>query len=166
MPLFGIIAGIQPIIGFNYGAKKMDRVKKSLIIAVLSTVVIGGVFFILLMIIPSKVISLFSTDVELINNGIFPFRMIIMLFPFVGFQIIGSGFFQSIGKAKPSIALSLTRQVLFLIPMILILPLIMGINGIWIAFPIADFLAIIVTGILLAREIKKINKLELAYEKV
>jgi len=166
MPLFGIIAGTQPIIGFNYGAKKMDRVKKSLIIAVLSTIVIGGVFFVLLMIIPSKVISLFSTDVELINNGIFPFRMIIMLFPFIGFQIIGSGFFQSIGKAKPSIALSLTRQVLFLIPMILILPLIMGINGIWIAFPIADFLAIIVTGILLAREIKKINKLELEYEKV
>lgn len=166
MPLFGIIAGTQPIVGFNYGAKKMDRVKKSLTIAILSTIIIGGVFFILFMMIPSKIISLFSTDVELINNGIFPFRMIILLFPFVGFQIIGSGFFQSIGKAKPSIILSLTRQVLFLIPMILILPLFMGINGIWIAFPIADFLAIIVTGIFLAREIKKINKLKLDYEKV
>ncbi len=166
MPLFGVVAGSQPIIGFNYGAKKMKRVKESLKTSVLSTVVIGAAFFILLMIIPSKIISIFSTDAELINNGVFPLRMIALLFPLIGFQIIGAGFFQSIGKAKPSIVLSLTRQVLFLIPLILLLPLIIGINGIWIAFPIADFMAIILTGILLVREIRKINKLELAYEKI
>jgi len=164
MPLFGIVAGSQPMFGFNYGAKKMDRVKESLKTSVLSTLIIGAIFFIAFMAMPSKIISLFSTDAELINNGVFPVRMVILLFPLIGFQMIGAGFFQSIGKARPSIALSLTRQVLFLIPLILILPLIMGINGIWIAFPIADFLAIIVTGILLAREIKKINKLELAYK--
>ena len=164
MPLFGIVAGSQPMIGFNYGAKKMGRVKESLKISVLSTIVIGAVFFILFMVIPSKIISIFSTDVELINSGVFPLRMIVLLFPLVGFQIISAGFFQSIGKAIPSIILSLTRQVLFLIPLILLLPMILDINGIWVAFPIADFLAIIVTGILLAREIKKINKLELAYE--
>ena len=118
------------------------------------------------MIIPSSIIGLFSTDTALIESGIFPFRMIVLLFPFIGFQIIGAGFFQSIGKAVPSIALSLTRQVLFLIPLIVLLPLSMGINGIWISFPIADFLAIAVTGILLAREIKKINRLELALNEV
>jgi len=164
MPLFGIVAGSQPMIGFNYGAKKMGRVKESLKISVLSTIVIGAVFFILFMVIPSKIISIFSTDVELINSGVFPLRMIVLLFPLVGFQIISAGFFQSIGKAIPSIILSLTRQVLFLIPLILLLPMILDINGIWVAFPIADFLAIIVTGILLAREIKKINKLEMVYE--
>jgi len=91
--------------------------------------------------------------------------MIVLLFPFIGFQVIGAGFFQSIGKARPSIILSLSRQVLFLIPLILLLPLIMGINGIWIAFPIADFLAITITGTLIYREIRKINKLQMIPEK-
>jgi len=162
MPLFGIVAGAQPMIGFNYGANNMGRVKESLKTSVLSTVAIGAVFFIVFMVIPSKIINLFSTDAELINMGIFPLRMIMLLFPFIGFQVIGSGFFQSIGKARPSIVLSLSRQVLFLIPLVLLLPLLLGINGIWIAFPIADLLAIIVTGILVYRELKKINKLQIA----
>jgi len=164
MPLFGIVAGAQPMIGFNYGANNMGRVKESLKTSVLSTVVIGAVFFIVFMVIPSKIIGLFSTDTELINMGIFPLRMIMLLFPFIGFQVIGSGFFQSIGKARPSIVLSLTRQVLFLIPLVLLLPLLLGINGIWIAFPIADILAIIVTGILIYRELRKINKLQIVLE--
>lgn len=164
MPLFGVVIGSQPMIGFNFGANNMGRVKETLRTSIITTFIIGVVFFIPFMIVPSSIIGLFSTDSALINSGIFPFRMIILLFPFIGFQIIGAGFFQSIGKAVPSIVLSLTRQVLFLIPLILLLPLIMGINGIWIAFPIADLLSIVVTGVLLAREIKRINKLELAYE--
>jgi putative MATE family efflux protein len=165
MPLIGIVAGVQPMIGFNYGANNMGRVRESLKTSVLSTVTIGAVFFILFMAIPSKIINLFSTDVELINNGVFSLRMIMLLFPFIGFQLIGAGFFQSIGKAKPSIVLSLSRQVLFLIPLILLLPLLLGINGIWIAFPIADLLAIIITGVLIYREMGKINKLETVPEK-
>ncbi len=165
MPLIGTVAGVQPMIGFNYGANNMGRVRESLKTSVLSTVTIGAVFFILFMAIPSKIINLFSTDVELINNGVFPLRMIMLLFPFIGFQIIGAAFFQSIGKASPSIVLSLIRQVLFLIPLILLLPLLLGINGIWIAFPIADLLAIIITGVLVYREIGKINKLEMVPEK-
>jgi Na+-driven multidrug efflux pump len=162
MPLFGVVIGSQPMIGFNYGAKKMGRVKETLRTSVLTTFIIGAAFYIPFMIFPSSIIGIFSTDTALIENGIFPFRMIMLLFPFIGFQVIGAGFFQSIGKAMPSIVLSLTRQVLFLIPLILLLPLAMGINGIWISFPIADFLSIMATGILLAREIKKINRMELA----
>ncbi len=164
MPLFGIVAGVQPMIGFNYGANNMGRVKESFKTSVISTVAIGAVFFIIFLAIPSKIMGLFSTDTDLINNGIFPLRMIVLLFPFIGFQVIGAGFFQSIGKARPSIILSLSRQVLFLIPLVLLLPLIMGINGIWIAFPIADFLAITITGILIYREIRKINKLQIVSE--
>jgi len=160
MPLFGVVIGSQPMIGFNYGAGRFERVKETLRTSVAATFVIGLVFFIPFMIIPDRIIGLFSTDAALIESGIFPFRMIVLLFPLVGFQVIGAGFFQSIGKAVESIALSLTRQVLFLIPLILLLPLAMGISGIWISFPIADFLSIAVTGILLAMEIKKINKLE------
>ena len=165
MPLFGIVAGVQPVIGFNYGANNMGRVKESLKTSVLATVVLGAVFFIIFMVIPSKIIGLFSTDTELINSGVFPLRMIVLLIPFIGFQIIGAAFFQSIGKARPSIVLSLSRQVLFLIPLILLLPLLLGINGIWIAFPIADLLAILITGILIYREIRKINTLEMVPEK-
>ena len=164
MPIFGIVAGVQPMIGFNYGANNMGRVKESLKTSVLSTAAISVVFFIIFLAIPAKIMGLFSTDIDLINNGIFPLRMIVLLFPFIGFQVIGAGFFQSIGKARPSIILSLSRQVLFLIPLILLLPLLMGINGIWIAFPIADSLAILITGILIYREIKKINKREVAFE--
>jgi len=166
MPLFGVVMGAQPMIGFNYGAGKLGRVKETLRTSVITTFVIGAVFFIPFMIFPSAIIGLFSTDAALIENGIFPFRMIILLFPFIGFQIIGAGFFQSIGKAVPSIVLSLTRQVLFLIPLILLLPMAMGLSGIWISFPIADFLSIAVTGVLLAREIKKINRMELAVNEV
>ncbi len=165
MPLFGIVAGVQPMIGFNYGASNMGRVKGSLKTSVLTTLAIGAVFCIIILAIPSKIIGLFTIDTELINNGIFPMRMIALLFPFIGFQMIGASFFQSIGKARPSIVLSLSRQVLFLIPLILILPLLIGINGIWIAFPIADFLAILITGALIYREIRKINNLEMVLEK-
>ena len=165
MPLFGIVAGVQPMIGFNYGANNMGRVKGSLKTSVLTTLTIGAVFFIIIIAIPSKILGLFSTDIELINSGVFPMRMIALLFPFIGFQMIGAGFFQSIGKARPSIILSLSRQILFLIPLILLLPLTMGISGIWIAFPIADFLAILITGALVYREIRKINKLEMLPEK-
>jgi len=163
MPLFGIVSGVQPMIGYNYGAMKMNRVKESLKVSILSTVVIGLFFSILSLVFPTPIISIFSNDPELISNGAFPLRMIILLFPLIGFQFIGAGFFQSIGKARPSIILSLTRQVIFLLPLILLLPLLWGLNGIWIAFPIADLLAIITTGIFLYRELKKIDKLELAY---
>ena len=163
MPLFGIVAGVQPMIGYNYGAMKMNRVKESLKVSVLSTVVIGLFFSILFLVFPTPIMSVFSNDPELIASGAFPLRMVILLFTLIGFQIIGAGFFQSIGKARPSIILSLTRQVLFLLPLILLLPLLWGENGIWIAFPIADLLAIITTGIFLYKELKKINKLELAY---
>ncbi|MCJ7665679.1 MAG: MATE family efflux transporter [Actinobacteria bacterium] len=164
MPLFGIVAGSQPIIGFNYGANNMGRVKESFKTSALATVVIGAVFFTMFMVFPSNIINLFSTDTELINMGIFPLRMTVLLFPFIGFQIIGAGFFQSIGKARPSIVLSLSRQVLFLIPLVLLLPPMLGINGIWIAFPIADILAIMITGILIYREFRKINKLQIVLE--
>ena len=163
MPLFGIVAGVQPMIGYNYGAMKMNRVKESLKVSVLSTVVIGLFLYILFLVFTTHIMSVFSNDPELIASGAFPLRMVILLFTLIGFQIIGAGFFQSIGKARPSIILSLTRQVLFLLPLILLLPLLWGENGIWIAFPIADLLAIITTGIFLYKELKKINKLELAY---
>jgi putative MATE family efflux protein len=157
MPLFGVVAGSQPMIGFNYGANNMKRVKETLRTAVITTIAIGTIFFLLLMLIPDKVLKLFSNDPELIDKGVFALRMIIMLFPLIGFQFIGADFFQSIGKAIPSIVLSLTRQLLFLIPLIILLPVFMGINGVWISFPIADLFSIILTAIIVTIQIKKLD---------
>ncbi|MDZ7838012.1 MAG: MATE family efflux transporter [Actinomycetota bacterium] len=120
----------------------------------LSTLAIGGFFFILIMAIPGPILRMFSADTRLISLATQPLRVIVALFPLIGFQVIGAGFFQSIGKATPSIILSMSRQMLFLIPLILLLPLAMGIWGIWLSFPIADFLAIVLTGIFVFREIK------------
>jgi putative MATE family efflux protein len=161
MPLLGVVKGVQPIIGYNYGAKNIKRVKGSLKISILTAAVYGLFFTTIFLIFPESVIRLFSRDTELISSAAFPLRMIVLLFPVVGPQVIGAGFFQSIGKVAPSIFLSMTRQIIYLIPLILLLPLLWGINGLWIAFPIAEFLAIITTVILLSRELKRMSRIEL-----
>jgi len=163
LPLLGVVKGVQPIIGYNYGAKNIKRVKRSLKISILTAAVYGLFFTTIFLIFPESVIRLFSSDTELISSAAFPLRMIVLLFPVVGPQVIGAGFFQSIGKAAPSIFLSMTRQIIYLIPLILLLPLLWGINGLWIAFPIAEFLAIITTVILLSRELKRMSRPELKY---
>lgn len=157
MPISGIIAGIQPIIAFNYGAKNFDRVKQSFKLSIVILTIIGALFFLAIMIFPSQIIGIFSKDTDLIQKGIFPIRMIILFLPLIGFQNIGTFFFQSIGKAVPSILLSMSRQILFLIPLILILPIFFNITGIWIAFPVADFLAIIMTAFFIKKELNNIN---------
>jgi len=158
MPLFGVVAGVQPIIGFNYGAKNNNRVKESLKMSILVTVIIGVFFFLILMIFPSFIIGIFSNDADLIQNSIFPIRMLMLFFPIIGSQLIGASFFQSIGKATPSILLSMVRQTFFLIPLILILPLFFNMTGIWVAFPIADLSAVAITSIFLRKEIAQINR--------
>ncbi len=157
MPMFGIVGGVQPIIAFNYGAKKFDRVKQSVRLSVVVSTIIGIVFFLAIMIFPSQTIGIFSKDINLVKNGVLPIRTIIILYPLIGFQTIGASFFQSIGRAAPSILLSMSRQVLFLIPLVLILPIFWGITGIWISFPIADLLAVILTAVFLRREFNRIS---------
>jgi putative MATE family efflux protein len=158
MPLFGIVAAVQPIVGYNYGAKNMSRVKEALKVSIFTTMVIGGFFFAVLLAFPGPILRVFSNDQALLSLAANPLRILMLLFPLIGFQVIGAGFFQSIGKANPSIILSMSRQILFLIPLILLLPLAMGISGIWFSFPIADFLAILLTGFFLLRELRLMEK--------
>ncbi len=158
MPMFGIIQGMQPIVGFNYGAQRLDRVKQVLKISVLTTTIISTVGFLFLMIFPEFFISIFNSDVQLIEIGKKALRIIVLAFPLIGFQIVGASLFQAVGKAVPSLILSMSRQILFFIPLVLILPLFFKLNGIWFAFPIADFLSAIVTFIMFSKEIKLYNK--------
>jgi len=155
MPAYGFVQGMQPIVGFNYGAKKYDRAKKTLKISLsLATVVfILGALFVQLA--PQVLVGAFNKDQQLISITINGLRKYAFAMPIIGVSIVGSNFIQSIGKAKMSMILGLLRQVLVLIPMILILPNFLGLNGIWFAQPTADIVSAIVTGIVLIREIRK-----------
>lgn len=149
MGVIGFCQGMQPIIGYNFGAGNHHRMKQtlSLTIRVASVVTMTG--FAMAMLIPKQIAMAFTTDPKLIELSVLGLRTTLLLMPIIGFQIVTSSFFQSIGMVKVSIFLSLSRQVLFLIPMILFLPNIYGLRGVWMATPFADFISAMFTlGIL------------------
>lgn len=162
MPIFGINQGSQPIIGFNYGAKQYERVKKTLKLATLAATVVSTLGALLVQIFPTFLVSLFNkSDMELTNITVNGIKIFMFMFPIIGFQVVSSNLFQAIGKAKISMFLSLLRQVIVLIPMLLILPRIFKLNGVWMAAPISDFIAFILTGVFLFLEIKRLNSGEI-----
>jgi putative MATE family efflux protein len=158
MPIFGITQGFSTIVGFNYGARLFKRVKRILGEAVLWTTIIAILVFLVLMIFTEQLLGFFSDDPEFIRKGIIPIRVIVVLFPALGFQFVGGTFFQAIGKAMPALIITLARQVVFLIPAILIFPVFWGLNGIWFSWPFSDFMDFIVTGIFVLIELKIINR--------
>lgn len=160
MPMFGILQGFLPIVGYNYGASDYSRVRRVIRISNISTTIIAVIGFIAVMLFAGQTISVFSKDQNLIAEGKNALRIIILAFPLIGFQMIGSGFFQALGKALPSFFLSISRQVLFLIPLVIVLPLYFGLNGIWIAFPLADSLSAVVTFFMLLPQLRKLKKEE------
>ncbi|RDY22542.1 MATE family efflux transporter [Romboutsia maritimum] len=161
MPIFGINQGSQPIIGFNYGAKKFKRVKKAYLISLTAATIIlcGGTFIV--QIFPEIIIGLFNKDKELMNISINGLRIYLLMLPIIGISITGTNYIQSIGKAKMAMLLSLLRQVILLIPSILILPKFFGLEGIWMSQPLSDFIATFITAIVLMREIRSYKNIEL-----
>lgn len=157
MPLFGINQGFMPIAGYNFGAKNYQRVIKVIKVASLYSTVFCIIAFFGFFFFDRFLISLFTTDRELIDIGSRGLKIIIIAFPVIGFQIIGSGYFQATGKALAALFLALSRQVLFLIPLILILPPYLGLDGIWISFPIADILAVIITFFMMMWQVKRLR---------
>ncbi len=156
--LIGIAQGIQPIIGYNYGAKNYQRVKDTLIMALKIILSIGFVTFLLFQIFPRQIISIFGHGDELyFQFGIRYLRIFLLFTAINGIQLITSNFFTSIGKSSRGIFLSLTRQVIFLLPMIVLLPLVFGIDGVVYAGPIADFIAISLSITLLLIENRNIE---------
>ena len=156
-PLFGICMGMQPIIGYNYGAQKQDRVKHTLRLGIIVGVLITSSGFIICELFPHAVSAIFTDSEELINMAATGLRICILMFPLVGAQIVISNFFQSIGKAKISIFLSLSRQLVYLLPGLLIFPGWYGLNGIWISMPVADGLAFITAIIILTVYTRKMK---------
>ena len=152
MPIFGINQGAQPIIGYNYGAQKYDRVKQTLKLAAIAATLICLFGFMVSELFGHQIIGLFNKDKELIEIGTRGIRIFMIMLPIVGMQIVITNYFQAVGKASKAILLSLTRQVLFLIPLILILPTFFKLDGIWMAGPIADFSSSMLAIILLVKE--------------
>jgi len=158
MPLMGLNQGAQPIMGYNYGARRYDRVKKTFKYAVVSATVFICTGYVFIQLFPELFISAFSkNDPALLELGSRALRICTLMFPLVGFQIMSSNFFQAIGKAKEGTILSLSRQILFLIPLILVLPKFFGLYGVYFALPLADSASCALSSIFVYREMKKLR---------
>jgi len=158
LPIMGINQGAQPIIGFNYGAREFSRVKKTVLLAISAASAISFSGFLVVFFAPEFLIRMFDQNsVELVKIGAPGMKTFLLLIPLIGFQAVGTNYFQAIGRAKISIFLSLLRQVILLIPFLLIFPKFWGLNGIWIASPASDLIAAITTGGFFLAELRKLS---------
>ena len=157
MPVFGINQGAQPIMGFNYGAKAYDRVRKTLLLAILAASAFTLTGFVLTQFFPGMLIRAFNDEQALLEVAIPGMRIFLSMLLFVGFQIASANYFQAVGKAPRAIFLSLLRQVIVLIPMLLLLPRLFGLNGVWLAGAVADFSATVLTAVFLVLELRHLR---------
>ncbi|MEA1984401.1 MAG: MATE family efflux transporter [Euryarchaeota archaeon] len=157
MPIIGIKQAIQPIFGFNYGASNFDRVKRTIS---LSSYIATGLCLlstIIVFLIPEQIILIFSDDPALVSMGVPALKICYLMMPFIGAQVVATALLQSLGKSKESLILTLSRQIIFLPPLVVIFPLFFGLTGVWLSFPVSDFLAAVVAVILMQKEARKLD---------
>ncbi len=162
MPIYGINQGTQPIVGFNYGAKRFDRVKQALLTGILYASTLTVLGFVIAMLIPGLVMELFIkaesiNRAALIELGIHAMRLCFLMSPLVGFQVISASYFQAIRKPREATLLMLSRQVFLLIPLVWILPKFFQLDGVWMALPISDGLSSLLTGTCLLFELRHLD---------
>jgi len=160
MIILGLNQGMQPIAGYNYGALNFSRVREVTLLTIKYATAISFTGFILGQLFPYQIAAIFTKDEELIQMTATGLRIVLVGFPIVGFQIVGTNLFTSINKAKTSIFLALSRQILLLIPALLILPRFFGTKGIWYSLPTADYLSFILTLIVFTHQMKQLTKKE------
>ena len=160
MVVMGLNQGMQPIAGYNFGAQQYARVSRVLKLTIIFATVVTTSGFLMGMLIPELVVSIFTSDEELIAISARGLRVVVMFFPIIGFQMVTSNFFQSIGMASKAIFLSLTRQMLFLLPALIILPRFFGAAGVWYSMPFSDLLASLVALVMLVRQFRKFKRAE------
>ena len=158
MFVIGVNQGMQPIAGYNYGSQQLDRLIKVLQLAILSATIIMTTGWMIAMFLPYYCARLFTTDPTLIEISIKAIRIDMLFFPFVGSQMVITNFFQCIRKVKVSIFLSLSRQLLFLLPLLYILPQFFGLDGVWYALPASDITAAIVANIIMFKYMGRLKK--------
>mgnify|MGYP000824953890 FL=1 len=159
MIVMGLNQGMQPIAGYNFGARQYPRVTQVLKLTIIGATIVTTTGFLLGVFIPELIVSIFTSDAELIRLSAEGYRIVVMFFPIVGFQMVTSNFFQSIGMAGKAIFLSLTRQMLFLVPCLLILPHFYGQTGVWVSMPASDLAASIVSGLMLWWQFRQFRKM-------
>ena len=166
MPIFGINQGAQPIIGFNYGAKQEERAQKAFKLSAIVATIILVIAFIAVQVFPEAIIGVFNKDPQFMDISVKGMRIYLLMLPIVGISITGSNYIQSIGEAKTAMFLSLLRQVILLVPFIIILPRTfgLGLDGVWIAQPVSDVLTTAVTIFILVKSMKVKEKVEVEEE--
>ncbi|MCF0254972.1 MAG: MATE family efflux transporter [Bacteroides heparinolyticus] len=155
MIVMGLNQGMQPIAGYNFGARQYERVNKVLKLTIIYATGVTSLGFLVGMLVPDVVVSIFTSDAELIGLSANGLRIVVMFFPIIGFQMVTSNFFQSIGMAGKAIFLSLTRQMLILLLCLLILPQFFGVEGVWYSMPVSDLLASLIALMMLVMQFRK-----------
>jgi putative MATE family efflux protein len=158
MPAMTIGQGVQPILGYNYGAKRFSLALKALKISIIASTILSSAAFIVLYFIPGPIIRIFSSNTELITAGIETARLVLLAMPLMGFVMLGTSSFQSIGKAVPAFITAFVRPIVFLIPAVIILPRFLQLQGVFLSFPTSDLLTCVLTVIMLAPIIKEFRK--------
>ena len=151
LPILGMAYGLQPIVGYNYGAKKYERVSEAVKLTLVATTVFGIFALLVMSLFKEQLLGIFSADPEYMEMGKTALTIMLLGSPLIGMNVVTSTLFQALGKARPAFILSISRQLLFLIPLIIVLSGLYGLTGVWVAFPVADFLAFMLSGFLLFR---------------
>ena len=160
MVVMGINQGMQPIASYNFGAGKGQRVKEVYWLSVFWATLVTTVGFLVFELFPGAAVSMFTNDAELKGLAVHGMRLMNFTFPIIGFQIISTNLFQCLGMVKKSVFLSLSRQLIFLLPALYLLPLTFGIEGVWLSYPASDVLAFTCTVILIIRLIRQLERSE------
>ncbi len=160
MPIFGLNQGAQPIMGYNFGAKQYTRVRQTYLYSLAICTAILVVSFLFIQLFPHIAVGMFNNDPELTDITVSGMRIFLLSMPLIGIQMTASNYYQAVGKVKKAMIISLTRQVIFLIPSFIILPKFFGLKGVWYAGPIADLLAVTLSGIIIFKEMKHLKQLE------
>lgn len=158
MFVMGLNQGMQPIAGYNYGSQQFDRLRRVVNLSIVGAVCIMTVGWLVAMFLPLQVTHMFTSDAQLTQLAVKAVRINMLMFPFVGAQMVITTFFQCIGKVQLSIFLSLSRQLIILLPLLVALPLFFGIDGVWFALPSSDFLAALIAGVTMVLFTRKMNK--------
>ncbi|MDY9924910.1 MATE family efflux transporter [Methanosarcina sp.] len=151
LPLLGMAFGLQPIVGYNYGAKKYERIADAVKLALMATTTLGLFGLLIIYLFTEQILGLFSDDLEYLAVGKHAVKIMLLGMPLIGLNVVAMTLFQALGKARPSFILSLSRQILFLIPLVIILPGFYELDGVWAAYPISDLLSFLLSAFLISR---------------
>lgn len=166
MPMFGVLQGFQPIAGFNYGARRFDRVRESIRIAQIVLIAMASFGWLIAQLFPTLIMRLFTPEQEVIDIGAKALRIIISAIPFVSIQIMSASVYQALGKAKPALFLSLLRQFILFIPLMYLIPAVtgLGLTGVWLTYPAADVISTIVSIFMLSKLYRQMNAAQASQE--